>query len=256
MRPKTILQQHIELNAFFAGDFAVKSKANPQPVSAPVAPLSAKADLFGAQHGGHTEFSSLEEIAEAVRQCRKCPLGSLRTNAVPGQGNPKAELVFIGEGPGEDEDLQGLAFVGRAGKLLTDIIAAMGLTRQQVFIGNIIKCRPPQNRDPKPEEIFQCKPYLIRQLELIQPKVIVALGAHAARTLLDTDKPIGQLRGQFHICQYSPAAPPAKLMPTYHPAYLLRSYTPENRKRVWEDMKQVLSELGMPIPKKGAAKTD
>lgn len=260
MKSRRILQQHVELNAFFAGDFTVRAKCHCQSemaASASGAELSRPAvlsasDLFaGPSRSEVAEFSTLEQIAQAVRQCRKCPLGALRTNAVPGQGNPRAELVFIGEGPGEDEDLQGLAFVGRAGKLLTDIITAMGLTRQQVFIGNIIKCRPPGNRDPKPEEIHQCKPYLIRQLELIQPKVIVALGAHAARTLLDTDKPIGQLRGVFHECRYSPAAPPAKVMPTYHPAYLLRSYTPENRRRVWEDMKQVLQLLGLPIPQKG-----
>ena len=123
----------------------------------------------------------------------------------------------------------------------------MGLTRDEVFIGNIVKCRPPENRDPRPEEIISCWPYLKRQLELIAPQVIVALGAHAARTLLKTERPIGQLRGQFHQYEFSELLPPAKLMPTYHPAYLLRNYSTDNRRRVWEDMQKVMQELGMTL---------
>lgn len=193
---------------------------------------------------------SLNLIADQVCVCRKCDIGSTRTNAVPGQGNPKARLVFVGEAPGADEDQQGLPFVGRAGKLLNDIITAMGLTREEVFITNIVKCRPPGNRDPRPEEISNCWPYLKHQLELIQPEIIVALGAHAARTLLNTQEAIGKLRGHFQAYTYSDEAAPAKLMPTYHPAYLLRNYSYDNRKRVWEDMCKVLKELGLAVPQK------
>ncbi|MBL7214446.1 MAG: uracil-DNA glycosylase [Phycisphaerae bacterium] len=194
--------------------------------------------------------NSLEKIADHVRACRKCEIAGSRLNAVPGQGNPKARLMFVGEAPGADEDQKGIAFIGRAGKLLTDIIIAMGLTREEVFIGNVIKCRPPGNRDPKLDEIHNCWPYLKRQLEMIQPEVIVALGAHAARTLLNTNDAIGKLRGRFHEYRFSEDAPPAKLMPTYHPAYLLRNYSYDNRKRVWEDMMKVLKELGLPVPEK------
>ncbi|MHC4542774.1 MAG: uracil-DNA glycosylase, partial [Planctomycetota bacterium] len=142
--------------------------------------------------------TELEKIAAEVRQCRKCDLGSLRTNAVPGEGNPNARILFIGEAPGADEDAQGRPFVGRAGQLLDKVIEACGLKRKGVFIGNILKCRPPDNRDPRAEEIISCLPYLQRQIETIEPEIIVALGAHAARTLLNTTKSIGQLRGQFH----------------------------------------------------------
>jgi len=190
----------------------------------------------------------LEEIAEQVRKCQKCGLGEIRTNAVPGEGNPNARIVFVGEGPGADEDAQGRPFVGRAGQLLDKIIKACGLKRSDVYICNIIKCRPPGNRDPRPEEIVNCLPFLQAQLELIKPEVIVALGAPAAKTLLNTNKPIGQLRGRFHEYIADFGSKPVKLMPTYHPAYLLRSYSPENRKKVWEDMKKVLVELDMPIP--------
>jgi DNA polymerase len=169
---------------------------------------------------------------------------------VPGEGNPNARIVFVGEGPGADEDAQGRPFVGRAGQLLDKVIAAMGLKRSDVFICNILKCRPPDNRDPRPEEIISCLPYLQRQIELINPDVIVALGAHAARTLLNTNKPIGQLRGQFHQYYAGLGRPSIKLMATYHTAYLLRNYSQENRRRLWDDMKKVLTELGLPIPQR------
>jgi uracil-DNA glycosylase family 4 len=190
----------------------------------------------------------LEELAEQTRQCRKCDLGFLRKNAVPGEGNPDARIMFVGEAPGADEDLQGRPFVGRAGQLLDKIITACGLKRADVYICNIIKCRPPENREPRADEIISCYPYLQKQIELINPEIIVALGAPAARTLLNTNKSIGQLRGQF--CEYygGLGSPPIKLMATYHPAYLLRSYSPENRRIVWEDMKKVLTELNLPIP--------
>lgn len=192
----------------------------------------------------------LEKLAEEIRQCRKCGLGSSRTNAVPGEGNAGARIMFVGEAPGGDEDAQGRPFVGRAGQLLDKIIAACGLERGDVYIGNILKCRPPENRDPRADEIIACLPHLQRQIELIQPEIIVALGAHAARTLLDTTESIGQLRGRFHEYFAGLGQVPVKLMATYHPAFLLRSYSPENRRRVWEDMQKVLTELGLPIPER------
>ena len=192
----------------------------------------------------------LDTIAQQVQKCTGCPLHQSRTRGVPGEGNPDARLVFIGEAPGADEDAQGRPFVGRAGKLLTNIIEAMGLTREQVFIGNILKSRPPDNRNPSPTEIDACIDHLHKQLEIIQPEIIVALGAYAAQTLLDTTDPIGELRGRIHQYFPHPLAEPIKLIPTYHPAYLLRNYTPDARRRVWEDMQIALRELGLPIPTK------
>ncbi len=194
--------------------------------------------------------AELEKVADEVRLCRECDLGSLRTNAVPGEGHPNARIMFVGEAPGADEDAQGRPFIGRAGKLLDKIITACGLKRSDVFIGNILKCRPPENRDPRAEEIVNCFPYLQKQIEIINPEIIVALGAPAAKTLLNTNKSIGQLRGQFHEYYPGLGRAPIKLMPTYHTAYLLRNYSTENRQRVWEDMKKVLTELGLPIPER------
>jgi len=231
------VRQHLEMDAFFTGSFAARGKA------APPEPLQQKDDAAVAE-----ATRELEKIADEVSQCRKCQLGSLRTNAVPGEGNPNARIFFIGEGPGADEDAQGRPFVGRAGQLLDKVIKACGLKRSDVFIGNILKCRPPENRDPRPDEIISCLPYLQRQIEIINPEIIVALGAHAARTLLNTNKSIGQLRGQFHEYYAGLGRAPIKLMATYHTAYLLRNYSEENRRRVWEDMKKVLGELGLPIP--------
>lgn len=203
-------------------------------------------------HGGKVntdKLAALSAIADEVTNCRACPLGGSRTNAVPGETNPDARIVFVGEAPGADEDAQGRPFVGRSGKLLENIINAMGFRRQDMFICNILKCRPPDNRDPKPDEIIKCIPFLHRQLEIIDPEIIVALGAHAAKTLLKTTESIGQLRGRFHEYYTSEDADPIKLMPTYHPAYLLRNYSVDNRRRVWEDMQKVLAELGLQAPK-------
>jgi len=184
-----------------------------------------------------------------VRACTRCGLSESRTHSVFGQGNPAARLVFVGEAPGFEEDRQGVAFVGRAGQLLTRIIEAMGLKREDVFICNVLKCRPPGNRDPAPEEIASCQPYLREQLEIIDPEVIVALGAPAARTLLDTTQPIGRLRGRFHDYRISgaPLDPRAvPLMPTYHPAYLLRS--PQQKAKTWADLQLVMARLGLERP--------
>jgi uracil-DNA glycosylase len=232
-----VVRQHLEMEQFFSG-FTLKGKT-------PVSEQQSKEDDDMTTADKTTE---LEKIAEEVRQCCKCGLGSSRINAVPGDGNPNAQIMFIGEGPGADEDAQGKPFVGRAGQLLDKIITACGLKRSDVYIGNILKCRPPNNRDPRADEIVSCLPYLQRQIEIINPEIIVALGAHAARTLLNTTKSIGQLRGQFHEYYAGINRPPVKLMATYHPAYLLRNYSQDNRRRVWEDMQKVLTELGLPIP--------
>jgi DNA polymerase len=168
-------------------------------------------------------------------RCRKCGLSSTRRHVVFGSGDPKARLMFIGEAPGEDEDIQGLPFVGRAGQLLTKIIEAMGLTRDRVYIANILKCRPPNNRAPLPDEIEACAGNVRRQVEIINPKVICTLGKFASQTLLETQTPISALRGKFK--EYGGI----KVMPTFHPAYLLRN--PPDKKLVWEDMKKIMKEL-------------
>jgi DNA polymerase len=178
---------------------------------------------------------TLEEVRKELGDCRRCTLGRVRTNLVFGEGNPRAGLVFVGEAPGEDEDRQGRPFVGRAGQLLTKIITAMNLTREEVYICNILKCRPPGNRNPKPEEIEACEPFLLKQLAAIKPRVICALGTFAAHTLLRTDVPITLLRGRFH------AYHGIRLMPTYHPAYLLRN--PGAKKQVWDDMQMIMGAL-------------
>ena len=179
------------------------------------------------------DMSRLQSEAMA---CEQCELHSTRNTVVFGVGNENADLMFVGEAPGADEDRQGEPFVGRAGQLLTKIIEAMGFTRDGVYIANVIKCRPPGNRNPKPIEIETCEPFLLKQVELIQPKVICALGSFAAQALLHTDEKISRLRGRFHDYHGS------KLMPTYHPAFLLRN--PHSKREVWEDMKKVMAELG------------
>lgn len=177
----------------------------------------------------------LNKICRDMADCQRCPLGKTRLNLVFGVGNPHAQIVFVGEAPGADEDEQGLPFVGRAGQLLTKIIEAMGIKRNDVYICNILKCRPPQNRNPLPEEISACEPFLKQQLKTISPQVICALGTFAAKTLLKTEVPISLLRGRFHSYEG------IKLMPTYHPAYLLRN--PSAKKQVWEDIQKIMKEL-------------
>jgi len=177
----------------------------------------------------------LKKVSQEMADCRLCQLVKTRHNLVFGDGNPNAQIVFVGEAPGADEDEQGLPFVGRAGQLLTKIIEAMGIKRRDVYICNILKCRPPGNRNPLPEEISLCEPFLKKQLQAISPKVICALGTFAAHTLLKTDVPITLLRGRFHSYEG------IKLMPTYHPAYLLRS--PSAKKPVWEDVQMIMKEI-------------
>ena len=180
--------------------------------------------------------STLEELRAAIGDCRRCKLCSGRTHLVFGVGNPRAKLMFVGEGPGRDEDLQGEPFVGRAGQLLTDIITkGIGLRREDVYIANVVKCRPPDNRNPEPDEVAACEPFLKKQIELISPEIIVALGKFAVQTLLQSKMPITKLRGTWHTYQG------IKLMPTFHPAYLLRN--PADKKLVWEDIKKVIQEM-------------
>jgi DNA polymerase len=179
---------------------------------------------------------SLEELRAAIGDCQRCKLASGRTHLVFGVGNPKAKLMFIGEGPGRDEDLQGEPFVGRAGQLLNDIITkGMGLKRQDVYIANVVKCRPPENRNPEPDEVASCEPFLKKQIDLVRPEIIIALGKFAVQALLQTKAPITKLRGHWH--QYHGI----RLMPTFHPAYLLRN--PGDKKLVWEDIKKVMHEM-------------
>jgi uracil-DNA glycosylase family 4 len=178
----------------------------------------------------------LKDVRADIGDCTRCKLHRLgRTQIVFGVGNPRAELMFVGEAPGQEEDRQGEPFVGRAGQLLTKIIEAIGLTREQVYIANVIKCRPPQNRNPEPDEVASCEPFLFRQIDAIKPRVIVALGTFAAQCLLKTTDPISRLRGRAF--QYRGA----QLIPTFHPAFLLRS--PERKRDTWEDMKKVRALL-------------
>lgn len=195
--------------------------------------MSGRKEFFSPAQNGDKD--RLDKLKREASSCKKCNLGRTRKNLVFGTGNSGADLMFIGEAPGMEEDLQGLPFVGRAGQLLTKIIEAMGLSREDVYIANILKCRPPNNRNPLPTEILACETYLFRQIELIRPKVICALGKFAAQTLLRSQEPITRLRGKFH--EYHGV----KLMPTFHPAYLLRN--PSDKRLVWEDMKKILKVL-------------
>jgi uracil-DNA glycosylase family 4 len=185
---------------------------------------------------------ALLAIRRGLGECTRCKLAAGRTHVVFGVGNPRAELLFVGEGPGADEDQQGEPFVGKAGQLLTKMIEAMGFRREDVYIANVVKCRPPGNRNPEPDEIAACEPFLRAQIAAISPKVIVALGKFAAQTLLRDPTPISKLRGRWS--SYGGV----KLMPTFHPAYLLRS--PEEKKRAWEDLQLVMKELGRPVSRR------
>jgi len=211
---------------------------------------SARAASSQANASGSPQEDQLRLLNDTqVRSCTKCSLCKGRTQTVFGQGSASPRLVFVGEAPGYEEDKQGLAFVGRAGQLLTRMIIAMGLTREEVYICNVLKCRPPNNRDPSAEEILACSPYLRAQLEILRPEVLVTLGSPASKTLLSTVDGIGKLRGRFH--DFYPSGHPSEgpsvpLMPTYHPAYLLRS--PSEKGKTWGDLQMVMSLLGLPAP--------
>jgi uracil-DNA glycosylase len=184
---------------------------------------------------------SLEDIRTDIGDCIRCKLHKGRNKIVFGDGSPQAKLLFIGEGPGRDEDMQGLPFVGRAGKLLTQMIEAMGLLRSDVYICNVVKCRPPENRAPEKDEVAACSPFLFRQIDLVAPQVIVCLGSVAAQTILETTRGISQFRGQWLEFRGR------KLMATYHPAYLLRN--PAAKSEVWKDLQKVMAELGLEVKK-------
>ena len=182
---------------------------------------------------------SLEQVRADLGDCHRCGLDSGRTHIVFGEGSAHARLVFIGEGPGAEEDRSGRPFVGPAGQLLTKMIQAMKLAREQVYICNVIKCRPAGNRDPRPEEIASCRPFLMRQLSAIDPEVVCTLGTHATQSLLNSTDPVSRLRGRFHTFQHF------RVMPTFHPAFLLRH--PERKRDVWEDMKKIMALLRIPL---------
>lgn len=228
---------------------ALKPAPPPKPALAqkPAAPASsfrpATAAAPAPQSNIRVTGKTLEEIAGQIRVCASCPLHASRKNTVPGEGDPdRPDIMFVGEGPGADEDLQGRPFVGAAGQLLNKMIEAMGYKREEVFIANIVKCRPPGNRVPLPEEMNACVPYLKAQIALIKPKIIVALGKTAVQGLLQEDVAITKFRGTW--CSYEGI----DLMPTYHPAFLLRS--PDRKGEAWNDLKAVLTRLGKEPPVK------
>ena len=223
----------------------VAEERAPQPASTePLAPTIAGPATSGVAVPAFipVERPRLDEVRRSLGDCRRCKLCSGRKNIVFGVGNPRARLVFVGEGPGAEEDTQGIPFVGAAGQLLTRMIQAMGLSRDDVYICNVVKCRPPGNRNPEPDEITACQPFLQGQLEAIGPEVIVALGKFAAQTLLRSDTPITRLRGQWR--QYVGVP----LMPTFHPAYLLRN--PAEKKAAWTDLQAVMERLQLPPPRR------
>ncbi len=219
-----------------AATVAPQSVIKPIKASEPVPQKPEKKEAVVIARSPHSLSGALATVREELDQCTRCKLSKGRNTIVFGEGSPEARLVFIGEGPGQEEDQQGRPFVGAAGQLLTDIIVkGMQLKREDVYICNIVKCRPPGNRNPEPDEIEACEPFLIKQLQAIKPQCIVALGNVAVKTLLKTKAGITSLRGTWQAYQGIP------LMPTFHPAYLLR--TPGDKKLVWEDIKKVMAEL-------------
>jgi uracil-DNA glycosylase len=239
------LRAHLEFFTELGIDGMRKEPAWRTRAGADMPPAPASIETVGAAPAAAVQtvplYGSSLEALTAIRadlgDCTRCKLHTLgRKQIVFGVGNPDADLMFVGEAPGADEDIQGEPFVGRAGQLLTKIIEAIGMTRQDVYIANLIKCRPPGNRNPEPDEVVQCEQFMLRQVDTIKPRVIVALGKFAAQALLKTNDPITRLRGREY--KYRDAI----LMPTYHPAYLLR--TPSAKREVWEDMKRVREILG------------
>jgi uracil-DNA glycosylase len=198
-----------------------------------------------SRYPGLEKTATLEDLSGFIGDCKRCKLAPLRTHLVFGVGNPQADLMFVGEAPGADEDARGEPFVGRAGQLLTDIIErGMGLRRADVYICNVIKCRPPDNRNPEPDEVAACEPFLMRQIDLVRPRAIVGLGTFAVQALLKVKTPISRLRGNWQEVRG------VKLMPTFHPAYLLRS--PGEKRVVWQDIQEVMKLLGLEIPARGS----
>ena len=240
MTPPHDLAEHLRYYAElgvtgFSRDRAWRTSPDSQPIPQG-SDASTESQTARSPSGPQDDASeALRAIRLDIGDCTRCKLHGGRTNLVFGVGSPNAELMFVGEGPGADEDAQGIPFVGRAGQLLTQIIKAMGYERDAVYIANVVKCRPPGNRNPEPDEIGQCQPFLLRQIDAISPRVIVALGKFAAQTLLRTTDPITRLRGRFYRLGEIP------VMPTFHPSYLLRN--PAAKREVWEDMKKVMALL-------------
>jgi uracil-DNA glycosylase len=226
---------------------AARSSA-PPPADSPPSPVPARPqgiELF-SKYPGLEKTETLEALREFIGDCKRCKLAPLRTNLVFGVGDRHAQLMFVGEGPGADEDARGEPFVGRAGQLLTDIIErGMGLKRSDVYICNVIKCRPPDNRNPEPDEVAACEPFLFRQIDLVQPRAIVGLGTFAVQTILKVKTPIGKLRGKWHEVRG------IRMMATFHPAYLLRN--PGDKRLVWADIQEVMKFLG--IQRSGGARS-
>ena len=225
---------------------------NPDQTAWPDNPVELSASSISSDQQPYVKTpETLEKIRKNLGDCHRCKLGSSRTKLVFGKGNPHSRLLFVGEGPGAEEDRQGEPFVGEAGKILTRIITAMGLKREDVYICNVVKCRPPGNRDPETDEIEACAPFLKRQIECVGPEVVIALGKFAAQTLLGTKEPISKLRGKFRDYHGIP------LIPTYHPSYLLHRQgegSMDSFWDVWDDMTQVLRLLKLPVPDKSRKK--
>ena len=258
MNPADIARQLLAIESLLGSADFIPADRNPLPASEiPSSPIAAGPVTSGGHVTGNNmtpkqKAAVLAEIDEKeVKICTKCALHQTRKNTVFGECNPDADLVFVGEAPGADEDETGRPFVGRAGELLTKMIQAMGLTREDVFICNTLKCRPPNNRAPAPEETNACWDYLIRQLQIIQPKVIVTLGNPATKGLLMTKIGITKLRGNWQeLPDLGEGLANIPVMPTFHPAYVLRNYSPDTRGKVWSDLQAVMELLGLKLPKK------
>lgn len=252
---KSAPQDHLTVQFVTPGHHPAHVQMPTQMATQPVASSSTQEDAMNAKQ----KQILLDEIASEIKACHRCPLGDTRINAVPGEGNPTAQLMFVGEGPGFDEDHKGRPFIGRAGQLLDKMIAAMGLTREQVFIANIAKCHPmvnPENpeahgndRAPNVQEIAVCRKFLERQIAAISPKYVVALGGVAAKALISDTKSLGALRGKFHLLQLDTVElkTPIKILATYHPAALLRN--PNWKKDAWADLQMVMAEMGLKRPR-------
>ena len=216
---------------------STSAEAPSAPIQKPL-PTASRTRYVGAVDKA-AALAQLDE--QQVRGCTKCPLHAHRIQTVFGQGHSDAPVMFVGEGPGQSEDEQGQPFVGKAGQMLDKWIAAMGLSREAVYIANAVKCRPPNNRTPAVEEVNACRAYLLQQIQIVEPKVIVTLGGPATKLLLQTSEGITRIRGRWHT--FSQVDPPIPVMPTFHPAFLLRAYSQENRTKIWDDLQQVMQRL-------------
>ena len=249
MKKEALIQNKLEA-LYLAGEREVPLPKPKAPTRAPSKLALSESYLLKKGAATQDKFAELKKLQKMIGDCTRCRLCEGRKKLVFGDGNHNADLMFVGEAPGRDEDLQGIPFVGRAGQLLTKIIEAMKLKREDVYIANVVKCRPPENRNPAPDEIATCEPFLLRQVEIIPPKAIVCLGTFAAQTLLQTENKITSLRGHFHPwpsalvkANFETELPEGsvQVMPTYHPAFLLRN--PNMKRPVWEDMQKVMEIL-------------